>query len=128
MLLASGTAALESALLGKPTVAAYAISGLGAMIVRMIGLKNEYFTIPNLLTDEPLIPEFIQEDVKPASLAQSVWELLDDPQRRAGISERFAKLREELALGADARAAEAWSPVSTRQGGGRWPGRSLRRP
>ena len=107
VLLASGTAALESALLGKPTVAAYAISGLGAMIVRMIGLKNEYFTIPNLLTDEPLIPEFIQEDVKPASLAQSVWELLDDPQRRAGISERFAKLREELALGADARAAEA---------------------
>ena len=113
VLLASGTAALESALLGKPTVAAYAISSLGAGIVRMIGLKTSHFTIPNLLTDEPLIPEFIQNDMKPAALAQAVWDLLEDPERRAEIGRRFATLREDLALGADERAAEAIIDLAT---------------
>jgi lipid-A-disaccharide synthase len=70
-------------------------------------LKNEYFTIPNLLTEDPLIPEYIQEDATPKALAQAVWELLQDPQRREDISRRFATLRTELALGADDRAAEA---------------------
>lgn len=107
VLLASGTAALESALLGKPTVAAYAIAKLSAVIARIIGLRNKYFTIPNLVVDEALIPEFIQEDVKAGALAQSVWELLEDPVRREEISRRFATLREELALGADERAADA---------------------
>jgi len=107
VLLASGTAALESALLGKPTVAAYAIAKLGAVIARIIGLRNKYFTIPNLVADEALIPEFIQEDVKAGALAQAVWELLEDPARREEITRRFATLREELALGADERAADA---------------------
>ena len=114
VLLASGTAALESALLGKPTVAGYAVSSLTAFIVRMIGgIKTPHVTIPNLLTDEPLIPEFIQNDMKPAVLAQAVWNLLEDPERRAEISRRFATLREDLALGADDRAAEAIIDLAT---------------
>jgi lipid-A-disaccharide synthase len=114
VLLASGTAALESALLGKPTVAGYAVSSLTALIVRMIGgLKTPHVTIPNLLTEEPLIPEFIQDEMKPAALAQAVWDLLEDPERRAGISRRFATLREDLALGADDRAAEAIIDLAT---------------
>lgn len=114
VLLASGTAALESALLGKPTVAGYAVSSLTAFIVRMIGgIRTPHVTIPNLLTDEPLIPEFIQDDMKPAALAQAVWELLEDPGRRAEICRRFATLRESLALGADDRAAEAVIDLAT---------------
>jgi len=107
VMLASGTAALESALLGKPTVAAYAIGKLSGVIARMIGLKTKYFTIPNLIVDEPLIPEFIQEEMKAESLAQAVWELLENPERREEISRRFATLREELALGANECAADA---------------------
>lgn len=107
VMLASGTAALESALLGKPTVAAYAIGKLSGVLARMIGMNNKYFTIPNLIADELIIPEFIQEDMKAESLAQAVWDLLEDPARREEISRRFATLREELALGADDRAADA---------------------
>ncbi len=107
VLLASGTAALESALLGKPTVAAYAIAKLSAVIVRLIGLQNKYFTIPNLLTEAPLIAEFIQEDVTPEAMAGAVLALLDDPARREEIRRQFATLRTELALGADDCAADA---------------------
>ena len=108
VLLASGTAALESALLGKPTVAAYRVARMTAFILRLFRLlKNDYFTIPNLLTEEPLIPEYIQEDATPKALAQAVHDLLEDPARCGEISKRFATLRKELALDADDRAADA---------------------
>ncbi|MDH3532532.1 MAG: lipid-A-disaccharide synthase [Gammaproteobacteria bacterium] len=108
VLLASGTAALESALLCKPTVAAYRVAPVTAVIVRLFKLlKLDYFTIPNLLTKAPLIPEFIQEAATPAALAAAVQALLDDPGRRADIARQFAALRGELAINADQRAAEA---------------------
>ena len=108
VLLASGTAALESALLQRPTVAAYKVAPMTAFIVRAFGLlKVANVTMPNQLTDPPLVPEFIQGDARPEPIAAAVSELIDSPERRAGISERFAKLRAELALDADLRAAEA---------------------
>ena len=108
VLLASGTAALESAMLCKPTVAAYKVARLSAWLLRLFRLvKTEKFTMPNVMTPEPMIPEFIQEDAQPEAMAAAVAALLDDPGRREEIARRFAKLRQELALGADERAAEA---------------------
>lgn len=108
VLLASGTAALESALLGKPTVAAYRLSALTAAILRLLRLlKTDKFTLPNLITDEPLIPEFMQEAATPEALAGAVASFLNDPVRCEAISRRFVTLRSELALGADDCAADA---------------------
>jgi lipid-A-disaccharide synthase len=108
VLLASGTAALESALLQKPTVAAYRIGNLSYAIVKAFNLVNlKYFTLPNLLTEEELIPEFIQEDIDVDDIAAAVNRLLDNPAQRQMISDRFAKLRSELALNTDQRAADA---------------------
>ena len=106
--LASGTAALEAALLGKPTVAAYRVSRLTAVILRLFRmLKTEYFTLPNLLTESPLIPEFIQEAATPGAIAAELGAILRDAERRDLIASQFATLREDLAIGADDRAAEA---------------------
>lgn len=108
VLLASGTAALESALLTRPTVAAYRVAAITHAI--LIGLRFvtlSHFTLPNLLTETPLVPEFIQGDAQPAMIAQAVVELLADPERRQFISDRFAKLRQELARNTDQRAADA---------------------
>jgi len=114
VLLASGTAALESALLCKPTVAAYKVSELSARIFQLFRLiKTPYVTLPNLLTEEPLIPELIQWAVTPEALAREVAELLQDAQRRASISSEFAKLRTKLALDADKRAAKAVVEIAT---------------
>ncbi|MDJ0939200.1 MAG: lipid-A-disaccharide synthase [Woeseiaceae bacterium] len=108
VLLASGTAALEAALLRKPIVAAYKVAPLTATIVRAFGmLKVNQFTMPNHLTEEPVVPEFIQEEATPERLAAAVAELLDSPERRAEISDIFATLRAKLALDADQRAADA---------------------
>ena len=108
VLLASGTAVLEAAMLRKPAVAAYKVAGLTYWIVMAMGLiKLRHYTLPNLLTEEPLVPEFIQNDVQPAPIAAAVLTMLDDPQLRQSISERFDRLRSELALDADQHAADA---------------------
>ena len=84
VLLASGTAALESALLGKPTVAAYKVAPMTIAIVRLFKLlKTEYFTLPNLLTEVPMIPELMQEDATPRNLAEAVRALLGADDRAA---------------------------------------------
>ncbi len=108
VLLASGTAVLEAAMLGKPAVAVYKVATLTYWIA--IGLrliKLQHYTLPNLLTEEPLVPEFMQNDAQPGPIADAVVGLLDDEQQRQSISERFGRLRSELALDADQHAAEA---------------------
>lgn len=108
VLLASGTAALESALLGKPTIATYRLAPLTHAILIGLGLvKLSHYTLPNLLTDTPLVPEFMQKDAEPVAIAGAVGEMLDHPERRRIISSEFAKLRSALALNADQRAADA---------------------
>ena len=70
-------------------------------------MKLKHFTLPNLLTEEPLVPEFMQGDARPADIAAAVINLLDDPNRRQIITDRFARLQAELAQNTDQRAADA---------------------
>ena len=108
VLLASGTAALESALLTRPTVAAYRLGKITYAIFSALKLlKLTYFTLPNLLTETPLVPEFMQDEARPEDIAAAVVELLDDPVKRQMISDTFAKLRIELAQNTNQRAADA---------------------
>ena len=108
VLLASGTAALEAALLGRPIVAAYRLAPLTYALARSLKLvKVRHFTLPNLLTGQPLVPEFLQGGASPEALAEALEALLADPDRRAGIAREFAKLRDQLARGADRLAAQA---------------------
>lgn len=108
VLLASGTAALESALLCRPTIAAYRVAALTYALVKGLRLvKVPYFTLPNQLTREPLVPEFMQSAATPAALCNAVAHMLDDGMLRQRIQATFAGLRDELARGASDRAAEA---------------------
>lgn len=115
VLLASGTAALESALLGKPTVATYRLAWLSHLLLIRSGVvKLTHYTLPNLLTEDPLVPELMQDDAQPERIAAAVAALLDDPERRNLIRDRFAKLRTELAQDTDQRAADAVIELANR--------------
>jgi lipid-A-disaccharide synthase len=108
VLLASGTAALEAALLGRPMVAAYRLAPVTHALVRHLKLvRVPHFTLPNLLTETPLVPEFLQEAANAPALCGAVYDLLQDGARREAISREFAKLRDQLARGADRLAARA---------------------
>ena len=107
-LLASGTVALEAALLQTPMVAAYKVAPLTASIASFFRLlKTPYITLPNLLTTNPLVPEFKQNEATPEALKSALSTLLQDAALRKSIVSEFSALRGQLARDADERAADA---------------------
>jgi lipid-A-disaccharide synthase len=108
VLLASGTAALEALLLKCPMVVAYKLSALTYYVIRGLGLlKIKNVSLPNLLAERDLVPEFLQQHADPAELGPAVLKLLDDGQARDAQVKGLAALTGVLRVGADARAAEA---------------------
>lgn len=107
-LVTSGTASLESALLGCPLVVAYRASALSLALVRGLRLiRIRHFALPNLLTPTPVVPEFLQAEVTAARLGPALERLLTDPAARATQQEEFGKLHALLRCDASRRAAEA---------------------
>ncbi|MCI0516465.1 MAG: lipid-A-disaccharide synthase, partial [Woeseiaceae bacterium] len=108
VLLASGTATLQAALLGKPMVVAYKVAPLTYCIARTFRLfKTQWFSLPNLLTPEPLVTELMQGNATPEKLATAVSALLQDGDKREKIADAFGLLRKELSRDADRLAALA---------------------
>jgi lipid-A-disaccharide synthase len=90
--IASGTAVLEAALIGTPAVALYVLTPAQAKIARRI-YRGTYVTLPNLVLDEPLVPELLQEGATPSALAEALSALLDDPVRQR---DGYARMRAAL--------------------------------
>ena len=84
---ASGTAVLEAALVQTPAVAMYVLSEAQAKIARRV-YKGTYITLPNLITNEPIVPELFQENATPDALAAALLALLDGPQAQLAAYDR----------------------------------------
>lgn len=108
VLVASGTATLEAALLKKPMVVAYRVSETTRRIVETLKLMRiRHFALPNLLAGEELVPELLQEAATPQALGEAVLGFLEDPDRVGRLVQRFTTIHQTLRQGADRRAAEA---------------------
>jgi len=104
VLLASGTATLEAALLGKPMVVAYRLAPLSyAIMSRMI--KIDYVALPNLLTDKAYVQEFIQHDISAESLSSALLSYVEQPALAAEVKNAFRQLHIQLAQNASEKAA-----------------------
>lgn len=109
VLLASGTATLETALLKRPMVIAYRMPRVSAwMIKRRAYLK--FVGLPNILANEMVVPELLQDAATPEALARAVLDLYHDNVRRERISERFSHLLAELKQDNAQKAADAVMP------------------
>nr|WP_067292952.1 lipid-A-disaccharide synthase [Marinobacterium profundum] len=106
ILIASGTATLEAMLLKKPMVVAYRMAGLTHRILSRL-IKSRFISLPNLLADAPLVPEVLQDEVRPEILGPLLLQQLEDPAHAAMLRERFAEIHEALNCDADERAADA---------------------
>lgn len=108
VLLASGTATLECLLLDRPMVVGYRVSGFTARLLKLTGLlKVDRFSLPNLLCEDAPVPEFIQDDVKPERMAESVRMLLADERLRKRQTDAFKSVRAALQRNAADRAADS---------------------
>ena len=108
VLLASGTATLEAMLVGRPMVVAYKVSPLSYWLARLLNLvKLKYFSLPNLLAGEGLVPELIQHAATPSQLGPAVLAYLQAADGNAALLARFAGLQSVLRQTASQKSAEA---------------------
>jgi len=117
-LVASGTATLEAALVGRPMVIAYRVAPLSYRIAMSL-VHVEHMGLPNLLAGESVVPEFLQDEATPANLAQAVVNLHLDENVRAAVQSRFAGLHHLLRKDAAETAAHALLPYVTGDRGAR---------
>lgn len=104
-LVASGTATLETALLGCPEVIAYKVSPLTYILGRMLVTGVDFIGMPNILAGRQIAPELIQRDVTPEKLVRAAEPLLSETIRADTVAALKA-LREKLgAPGAAGRVA-----------------------
>ncbi|HEY1898874.1 MAG TPA: lipid-A-disaccharide synthase [Steroidobacteraceae bacterium] len=120
VLVASGTATLETLLTRRPMVVAYRFSALTALLLRGLGLvKVKHFSQPNLLTGKPLVPEFLQEGVTGVALGQALLRQITDTAGRLQIEAEFLKVHQQLRVGAADRAAQAIVDLVNERGASR---------
>ncbi|MCJ8298607.1 MAG: lipid-A-disaccharide synthase [Pseudomonadales bacterium] len=106
ILIASGTATLEAALLAKPMVVAYKMAALTyAIYSRMLRVK--YISLPNLLADEMLVPERLQNQANPELLCDELEQALFNKQRRDYQISKLKQIHQQLDLPANERAVDA---------------------
>ena len=106
VLVASGTATLEAALLKRPMVIAYRMAPLSYRLMRGRGYLP-YVGLPNVLAGRFVVPEFIQDDATPENLAQALLNLYADKEVGERIKALFREMHLQLRQNAAEKAAAA---------------------
>ncbi|HEV2472242.1 MAG TPA: hypothetical protein VGS41_06225, partial [Chthonomonadales bacterium] len=124
LLVCSGTATLEAAILKAPMVIVYRGSRIMEVEYRLRGLHRSigHIGLPNILAGRRIVPELIQEAASPEAISEHAILLLTDPDARSkaraalaevgaclgepGASRRTAQIVLELATGKQSARAE----------------------
>ena len=108
VLTASGTASLETLLLKRPMVVAHRMAPLTYWLVRRLGVaKLPHFSLPNLLAGRRVVPEYVQEAVRPDVLGPALLAILDGNPIDSGWYDVFAGIHRQLRRDASSQAAQA---------------------
>jgi lipid-A-disaccharide synthase len=97
-MVASGTATLETALLGTPEVIVYRISGATWFLGKFL-LKVRLFGIVNIILGEEVVPELFQDKFTTESVSTVLRRLLDDVWAQSRIRGKYELLRRQLGTG-----------------------------
>ena len=111
VLVASGTATLETALYKRPMVISYVLSPwMRRIMAWKSGRERPYLPwvgLPNVLLRDFAVPELLQDDATPEKLAEATWTALTDEALGARIEARFTALHQDLLRDTPALAARA---------------------
>jgi lipid-A-disaccharide synthase len=97
-IVASGTATLETALLGTPEVIVYRI-GRATWLLGKLLLKIRMFGLVNIILGEEVVPELYQDRMTPEAVSEATLTLMDDVWAQARIRTSYEKLRRKLGGG-----------------------------
>jgi lipid-A-disaccharide synthase len=93
VIVSSGTATVEAALLGKPMIVIYRLSPLTAKLAKPL-VRTKFFSMVNLIAGSEVVPELIQDDFTPIRVAAEAVSLLSASQETL---EKLEAMREGLA-------------------------------
>lgn len=107
-LVASGTATVETALLGAPMIVFYRLAPPSYWLAKML-VDAPFYSMVNLLAGKRIVPELIQGECNGEKLAAESVRLLQQERERCRMVEELAKIKDKLRAGAPAaeRAADA---------------------
>ena len=107
VMIASGTATLETACFATPMAIIYKVTFITYILARMV-IRIPYIGLVNVVARKKIIPEFIQHEACPSAIAECVLEHLNDSQLMENKRKELKQIRQKLGKpGAVHRAAEA---------------------
>lgn len=105
VVVASGTATLEAALLKKPMVITYRMPWLSWQMLKRKRLQP-YVGLPNILAGRFVVPELLQSDATPEKIATAVLKMADDEMYADTIKQAFLTMHHSLKNNAAEKAAD----------------------
>jgi lipid-A-disaccharide synthase len=118
-IVASGTATLETALLGTPQVIVYRI-GRATWWLGKLMLRVRMFGLVNIVLGEEIVPELFQDRMTPENIERETIRLLDDVWAQSRIRNQYERVRRKLGGGDVAsRVADVVCRMAIRPEGGR---------
>lgn len=109
VLVASGTATLEAALLKRPMVITYKMPALSWWLHKR-KMYQRYVGLPNILAGRFVVPEILQDDATPENLAQALLNLVNNKNAVAELEETFGAMHQTLRQNTAQKAASAILP------------------
>lgn len=106
LVVASGTATLEAALLRRPMVVTYKINWLTYLIFRMFSSINLY-SLPNNLVGYELLPEFMQNRATPEAIGKAAEHFISHPEAMDRVQRALDKMANQLRQNANETSARA---------------------
>lgn len=92
----SGTATLETALIGTPQVVCYKTSGLTYYVVKLV-IKVNYVSLVNLIPDKPIVRELLyKHETKKEVLVGEVKRLLEDKAYIESMKDGYHEVKKLL--------------------------------
>ena len=113
LLIASGSATLECAILGTPFLVLYKTGFWNYLVAKsLISIPN--IALANVVAGKRIVPEFIQKKAVPSRIAEEMYEILSDKNRYKVIQNELTKVREKLGEeGASKKAAQIVDKIMT---------------
>jgi lipid-A-disaccharide synthase len=107
LLIASGTATLQAAVVGTPMVLLYKTTPVTYRLARWL-IRVKWIGLVNLVAGRTVVPELIQDEATADRLAQEIRRLMTDQQAYNDMKQELRSVRQSLGEpGASVRAAKA---------------------
>lgn len=106
VIVASGTATLEAALLKKPMVITYRMPGLSWQLLKRMRLQP-YVGLPNILAGKFVVPELLQDEATPEKLAAAALNLVKNKDQIQVVEDKFTLIHHALRQNTAEKAAQA---------------------